>query len=1258
MVSFLTTVADHLVQQSWQIAAVFVLVALACWGLRKQSAHWRYLLWLVVLAKCLAPAPISVPLAILPPPAVASSEPATLSHGAPTGRCDDSPPVAIGGEYGTAIDNSATVAEPSTMPLNEVVAPSAVGAPTAVAIADLTWQTWLAIAWCAGIALFFGRVSMKAWATHRTLRRSRRPVDGETAATVAALAQKLGLRAIPPVYFVDGIAQPFVWGWLRGSIYLPRSFIGSGTHQQRQAILTHEMAHVARWDAAANLVQILVQAVFFFHPLVWLANRQIRCEREKCCDEMVIAGLGTDPRQYGEAILSALVAEYQASQAVPSLAVAARLNNIEQRIQTILAPNRRFHRRPPTMAVATVVLAAAVAVPMALVLTARSSPAAENEATSVAADPAPPNATRSFVAKLPCGVAVELLGVSGHPSNEKSWWRPDGLPLAGPPCDPLKGTVRSNPHHVAREIAVRFHHRPAEPMGTGISFDPSCDSWAGDDPYRIDKTGIARMTASLPDQPTVTVRVRVAAGPWKTVCEKAANEGGTTKAGFAFSPVSQKNGRVVITVTHSIVGPQSRMVAVSVDGREHRADSWTINRADGFVQLTEEFSGLSPADVKVFRVQTRPYQQVEFRNVSLRPGQQTDVQVVEAAETPHRATTPSGPRKTTTRGQGLPLEGTVTDRDGKPIARAWVGQGEDRCRPYTVETQTDPQGRYRFADCNPGPLMLTAVAPGHSPELRRVTVTKDMQPVDFRLAPGKTLRLRVVDTAGRPLAGAGAGPDTWRGYRTLHFLGLPKTTDAQGRWVWDGAPADAMLCYVYCKGYMSCRKRSLVATDDEQTIVLHPALVISGRISDAATGKPVPECVAREGYESDTPRPHSVDWSPGQRTTISKEGRYSLTISEPAEKRLIRIDVPGYLPAISRAIGNDEGNVTIDFELKKAAGVAVLTPQGKPAAGATVAICTPQAGAYLDNGVVSSYSSRCDRATTDTEGRFSIAPQDSAFSLLISHGSGFAYVTQEQWKQAGPIRLNPWARVEGVCRAGGKPAAEQVMWIHWPHEPKQNLPNFFCDYRAMTDKQGRFTFKQVFPGQGEVIRLMGDYRGTSHRWISVDSASAVFVAGETTRVEMDRRGRPVVGRFSLPKAAGITPDWWHSMLSVRAIVPGPHGLEAGASFGGKVASDGTFRFDDVPAGDYRLTVRLDAPPRSERDSRTEVIGSVEHSFRVPEMPDGHSDEPLELGTLELTLVSRSSSVPEADAPRPARTTESPEKTPPRPSASAAEPKPH
>src|SRR4051794_26017203 len=66
MATVLNTVADYLVRQSWQLPVIFALVLAGSWGLRKASAHWRYLLWLVVIAKCLTPPMFSLPLALLP----------------------------------------------------------------------------------------------------------------------------------------------------------------------------------------------------------------------------------------------------------------------------------------------------------------------------------------------------------------------------------------------------------------------------------------------------------------------------------------------------------------------------------------------------------------------------------------------------------------------------------------------------------------------------------------------------------------------------------------------------------------------------------------------------------------------------------------------------------------------------------------------------------------------------------------------------------------------------------------------------------------------------------------------------------------------------------------------------------------------------------------------------------------------------------------------------------------------------------------
>lgn len=373
----LDSVTDYLVRQSWQIPAVFVLVAAACWGVRKASAHWRYLLWLVVLAKCLVPGLISVPLAVMP----------QKTELPPASIAVPSPVAAVEAKNERAIEHAAPVDKPvSSMP-QDAAAPF--GRHTVPRV-DLSLRSWLTIVWLPGAGLFLVYASIRAWTTHRRLKQSRRRADREIRTMVAELTERLGLKKAPAVYIVDAVAQPFVWGWLRGSIYLPKQFITTGTREQREAILTHELAHVARWDAAANLVQILAQAMFFFHPMVWWTNRQIRREREKCCDEIVIASLGIAPKQYGEAIVNALVAEYETSQAFASLAVAGRLKHIEERIQTILCPNRRFYHRPSWPAVTTAMLLAACAVPTALILTARGGTAEppSTRASQTAAQPA------------------------------------------------------------------------------------------------------------------------------------------------------------------------------------------------------------------------------------------------------------------------------------------------------------------------------------------------------------------------------------------------------------------------------------------------------------------------------------------------------------------------------------------------------------------------------------------------------------------------------------------------------------------------------------------------------------------------------------------------------------------------------------------------------------------------------------------------------------------------------------------------------
>jgi len=343
METYLTQVADYLVRQSWQIAVLVVIVAAATFALRNKSAHVRYLLWLIVLAKCLAPPLLEVPVAVLPEKAPA---PAFMPNPIPRTEAPADTPRQL-------------------KPLPGIK-------PVAASRPQLNTRQWLAIGWMIGAAALAGIAAVKAGRTVRWLHRDRKPLPEDVQKGVNSLLSSLNLRKLPKMWLIEGIGQPFVWGIFRGDIYLPASFVRIPDDEHRRHVLGHELSHVMRFDAAVNLIQTIAQAILWFHPFVWWTNKKIRAEREKCCDEMAIARLNARAKDYSRSIVETLVNEYESTRPVPSLAVAGPVKTIEERIKTVMKPGRRFHKRPSLITLTFVLLLALTTVPTAFVLIARA----------------------------------------------------------------------------------------------------------------------------------------------------------------------------------------------------------------------------------------------------------------------------------------------------------------------------------------------------------------------------------------------------------------------------------------------------------------------------------------------------------------------------------------------------------------------------------------------------------------------------------------------------------------------------------------------------------------------------------------------------------------------------------------------------------------------------------------------------------------------------------------------------------------------
>ena len=352
MERYLDHITEYLLRQSWQIAVLVCAVAVASWLLRNRSAHVRYLLWLIVLAKCLVPPLLTFPLSILPSTEAVTVVPAETSSVTVSTPAE---PELAGPEYFPIERPMVSVAEQRIPMFNA--------------------RQWLGLAWLLGACMYVVVAIVRALRTSQWLRRNRtEPPD-----QLQSILHGLDVRARVKVWLIEGIGQPFVWGLVRGDIYLPGNSAKVRTSEHMRSILGHELGHVLRFDAAVNVLQVLAQAIFWFHPFVWWANKRIRAEREKCCDETAIARLGTRAKEYSTAIVETLVAEYESTRRVPSLAVAGPVKNIEERIKTMMRPGKKFYKRPTLIAATIVLVLAIVTVPTALVLTARAEVEAATE---------------------------------------------------------------------------------------------------------------------------------------------------------------------------------------------------------------------------------------------------------------------------------------------------------------------------------------------------------------------------------------------------------------------------------------------------------------------------------------------------------------------------------------------------------------------------------------------------------------------------------------------------------------------------------------------------------------------------------------------------------------------------------------------------------------------------------------------------------------------------------------------------------------
>ena len=163
-----------------------------------------------------------------------------------------------------------------------------------------TWLAFVMAGWLLGVALMMMRM---AWMVARLRRFARCPevTDDRIRQMVDELRHALHVRRSLRIVETAEAFGPAVLGVVRSLLVLPVSMLTGLPPDAVLPILAHELAHVRRHDYLLNLVQMVTEAVLFFNPAVWWINRQIRIEREACCDAMA-AGILGQPQAMAEAL--------------------------------------------------------------------------------------------------------------------------------------------------------------------------------------------------------------------------------------------------------------------------------------------------------------------------------------------------------------------------------------------------------------------------------------------------------------------------------------------------------------------------------------------------------------------------------------------------------------------------------------------------------------------------------------------------------------------------------------------------------------------------------------------------------------------------------------------------------------------------------------------------------------------------------------------------------------------------------------------
>lgn len=264
-----------LIHFCWQAAAIAVLYKLADLAMAKERTQARYTLALVALLGMLAAS-----IGTLAYEESVFRQTATLSAGSVSG------------------------AKPSLQiiprPLAVIDMPAAPRQAARLLASDV--MPYLDFFWLVGVVCLSVR-TIGGWWLIRRLRHSALVKAPHTLRIgLDRIRLQMGIPRFVDLRLSNRIAGPLTVGVIRPLILLPITALTSLSPDQLEVVLAHELAHIRRADYFWNILQTMIETLFFFHPAVWWISRRLRDQRELCCDDIAVETCH-DPAVYAAALL-------------------------------------------------------------------------------------------------------------------------------------------------------------------------------------------------------------------------------------------------------------------------------------------------------------------------------------------------------------------------------------------------------------------------------------------------------------------------------------------------------------------------------------------------------------------------------------------------------------------------------------------------------------------------------------------------------------------------------------------------------------------------------------------------------------------------------------------------------------------------------------------------------------------------------------------------------------------------------------------